>query len=100
AKPEFSGEAKLTIQYGATVHDLDAEIDARLQYKSVKGSSWRYTDQELLDSVEAEDPAVPDAGNISADTLAAIINEKEFRLYHSGQMDEPELQAWVNSKMM
>ena len=100
AKPEFSGDAKLTILYGATVHDLDAEIDARFQYKSVKGSTWRYTDQELLDSVEAEDPAVPEAGNLSADTLAGIVNEKEFRLYHSGQMDEPELQAWVNAKMM
>ena len=99
-KPEFSGEAKLTIQYGATVHDLDAEIDARLQYKSVKGSTWRYTDQELLDTVEAEEPAVPGAGNLSAETLAGIINENEFRLSHSGQMEEPEVQAWVNGKMM
>lgn len=100
AKPSFSGDAKLTIQYGATVHDLDAEIDARLQYKAVKGSTWRYTDQELLDSVEAADPGVPDAGNLSADTLADVIGQEEFRLYHSGQMDEPELQAWVDAKLM
>ena len=31
AKPNFSGDAVLTVQYGATVHDLDAEIDARFQ---------------------------------------------------------------------
>src|SRR6187402_1027083 len=99
-KPQFSGEAALTIQYGATVHDLDAEIDARLQLKSVKGSTWRYTDQELLDSVEAQDPGVPDTGNLSSSTLAGVINENEFRLYHSGQMDEPELQAWVDAKML
>jgi Rhs element Vgr protein len=99
-KPGFSEAAKLTIQYGATIHDLDAEIDARLQYKAVKGSTWRYTDQELLDSVEADDPGVPDAGNLTADKLAGIVGEEEFRLYHSGQMDEPELQAWVNAKMM
>jgi Rhs element Vgr protein len=100
SKPEFSGDAKLTIQFGATIHDLDAEIDARLQYKKVKGSTWRYTDQELLDTVEAEDPGVPEAGNLSPDTLAGVINEEEFHLFHSGQMDEPELQAWVNAKMM
>lgn len=99
-KPKFSGEAKLTIQYGATIHDLDAEIDARLQYKSVKGSTWRYTDQQLLDTVEAEEPSIPDAGNLSANTLAGIINENEFRLSHSGQMEEPEVQAWVNAKLM
>src|SRR4051812_14288225 len=38
AKPQFSASPVLTIQYGATVHDLDAEIDARLQYKTVKGT--------------------------------------------------------------
>lgn len=99
-KPEFSGDAKITVQYGATVHDLDAEIDARLQFKAVKGSTWRYTDQELLDTVEADDPGVPEAGNLSPDTLAAVAGVEEFRLTHSGQMDEPELQAWVNAKMM
>jgi Rhs element Vgr protein len=99
-KPNFSAAPKLTIQYGATVHDLDAEIDARFQFKSVTGSTWRHTDQTLLNTVEAENPAVPDAGNLTATTLANVINEKEFRLFHSGQMDEPELQAWVNAKML
>ncbi|MEP7236209.1 MAG: type VI secretion system tip protein VgrG [Ferruginibacter sp.] len=100
APPEFSGEAALTIQYGATIHDLDAEIDARLQYKSVKGSVWNYTDQELVKDTEAEDPGVPDAGNLSADTLADVIGETEFRLYNSAKIEEPELQAWVNAAMM
>jgi Rhs element Vgr protein len=99
-KPQFSGNAALTIQYGATVLDLDAEIDARLQYKSVKGSSWSYTNQSLLDSVEAEDPGVPDAGNITADALADVIGDSEFRLFHSGKMEEPELQAWVNTRAL
>ncbi len=100
APPEFSGDAALTIQYGATVHDLDAEIDARLQYKSVKGSVWNYTDQELLKDTEAEDPGVPDAGNLSADTLADVIGETEYRLFNSAKIEEPELQAWVNAAMM
>jgi Rhs element Vgr protein len=100
SKPQFSGDAALTIQYGATILDLDAEIDARLQYKSVKGSSWSYTDQSLLDSVEAEDPGVPDAGNITADALADVIGDTEFRLFHSGKMEEPELQAWVNTRAL
>jgi len=100
APPEFSGDSALTIQYGATVHNLDAEIDARLQYKSVKGSVWNYTDQELLKDTEAEDPGVPNAGNLSADTLADVIGETEFRLFHGAKIEEPELQAWVNAAMM
>jgi len=100
APPEFGGEAALTIQYGATVHNLDAEIDARLQYKSVKGSVWNYTDQELVKDTEAEDPGVPDAGNLSADALADVIGETEYRLFNSAKIEEPELQAWVNAAMM
>jgi Rhs element Vgr protein len=100
AKPNFSAAPKLTIQYGTTVRELDAEIDARLQYKSVRGTSWRYTDQQLLDTTEAENPSIPEAGNLTAAALANVINEPEFRLFHSGQMDEPELQAWVNAKML
>ena len=100
APPEFSGEAALTIQYGATIHDLDAEIDARLQYKAVKGSVWNYTDQELVKDTEAEDPGVPEAGNLTGDTLADVIGETEYRLFNSAKIEEPELQAWVNAAMM
>jgi Rhs element Vgr protein len=99
-KPDFSGATVLTVQYGATVHELDAEIDARLQYKSVKGTMWNYTDQELLADVEAEEPALPAAGNIDGTTLANVLGEEEFMLYHSGKIEEPELQQWVNAKMM
>jgi Rhs element Vgr protein len=98
-KPDFAADAVLTIQYGATLLELDAEIDARLQYKAVKGASWNYTDQELLDSVEADEPSVPDAGNLSAADLADVLGEDGFTLYHSGKTPEPELQQWVNAKM-
>ncbi|MFA5326302.1 MAG: type VI secretion system tip protein VgrG [Prolixibacteraceae bacterium] len=100
APPDFSSNAALTIQYGATIHNLDAEIDARLQYKSIKGSVWNYTDQELVKDTEAEDPGVPDAGNLTADTLADVIGESEFRLFNSAKIEEPELQAWVNAAML
>ena len=99
-KPNFSGETVLTVQYGATIHELDAEIDARLQYKSVKGTMWNYTDQELLADVEAEEPSIPTAGNLDGTTLANVLGEEEFMLYHSGKIEEPELQQWVNAKMM
>jgi phage protein D len=100
APPELNADAALTIQYGATVHDLDAEIDAQLQYKSVKGSVWNYTDQELNSDIEAEEPLVPEAGNLSPDVLADVIGESEFRLYNSAKIEEPELQAWVNAALL
>jgi Rhs element Vgr protein len=99
-KPDFTADAALTIQYGATVHDLDAEIDARYQLKGVKASAWNSTDQELITDVEAEDPGVPEAGNLSADTLSAVIGEDDFQLEHSGKLTDQELQQWANAKML
>ena len=100
SKPEFSGDAVLTVQFGATVLDLDAEIDARFQYKTIKGSTWNYTTQELSDSTEAETASIPAAGNLDKDKLAAIINEEQYTLVNSAKMEDPEMQSWVNAMMM
>jgi Rhs element Vgr protein len=100
APPDFGGAPVLTVAYGATIHELDAEIDARLQYKTVVGSMWNYTNQELVADIAADEPALPAAGNIDGTALAGVLNEDEFVLYHSGKIDTPELQQWVNAKMM
>jgi Rhs element Vgr protein len=100
AKPNFSSASALTVEYGATVYELDAEIDARLQYKAVKGTTWNYTDQELQADAEAEEPTLPEAGNLDGATLAAVLNEDAFTLYHSGKLEEPEMQQWINAMMM
>lgn len=98
--PAYSGSPVLTVQYGSTVHELDAAIDARLQYKAVKSVSWNYTDQELKADVEADEPSLPAAGDIDGATLAGVLNDDAFTLYHSGKMEEPELQLWVNAMMI
>jgi Rhs element Vgr protein len=100
AKPDFSADPVLTVQYGATVLDLDAEIDARLQLKGVKAAAWHPADQTLLDTVEAAEPSVPAAGNLSADTLSQVMNDDPFTLVHTGPIGEPELQQWADSKLL
>lgn len=99
-KPVFTGTPALTIQFGATVLDMDAEIDARLQFKSISGSTWNYTDQELSDGTEASPATLPDAGNLDKDTLAGVINEDRFTLINSAKMEDPEMQDWVDAMMM
>jgi Rhs element Vgr protein len=100
SKPQFQGEAALTVQFGATVLDLDAEIDARFQYKAVAGSTWNYTSQELADTAEAEEATLPEAGNLDKDKLAAVIGEEKFTLVSGAKLEDPEMQDWINAKMM
>ncbi|MEO6834258.1 MAG: type VI secretion system tip protein VgrG [Chitinophagaceae bacterium] len=99
-KPDLSADAALNIQFGATVFDLDAEIDARLQFSKVTATAWDSAQGEMIDGVEAEDPGAPDTGNISASDLANVMGEDGFSLYHDGQLDQQELQQWANSKML
>ena len=99
AKPNVSASPELTAQYGSTVLDLDAEIDARLQLPGVKAAAWNFTDQELLDSVEAAEPSLPQAGNLSADQLKVVSSPDPLLLIHSGKVTEAELQQWANAKL-
>lgn len=100
SKPVFTGNPVLTIQFGATVLDLDAEIDARFQYKNISGSTWNYSTQELSDSAEAETAKVPEAGNLDKDSLAGVLNEEKYTLVNSVKMEDPEIQEWVDAMMM
>jgi Rhs element Vgr protein len=98
-KPDINATPELTAQYGSTVLDLEAEIDARLQVPGVKAAAWNFTDQELLSSVEATEPEVPQAGNLSADQLKAVSAADPWLMVHSGKISEPELQQWADARL-
>ena len=85
----------LSLAYGATIKELDAEIDARHQYESLKSISWNPADQESINS-EAQDPGVPAAGNITATDLASATDNTELEIRHMALSAE-ELQIWANS---
>lgn len=93
------GEADLVLTYGATIMEMEAEIDARDQQHAVKTSSWDYAAQELVDA-EGSEPELDQGGNISADELADVINLEELSMKHSGQVLDTELQAWSDAALL
>jgi len=97
-KPSI-GEAGLVLTYGATIIDLEAEMDAGYQQKGVNSSSWDFATQEIIET-EGTDPELNQAGNITEDELAGVINVENISLKHSGQVLDTELQAWSDAAMM
>ena len=95
-KPDFSSAPLLSLVYGATILELDAEIDARHQFKAVKTRSWNPDDQSVSET-EATDPAVSLNGNLAADALAGVLGLDEYILKHGGAVEEAELQSWGNA---
>ena len=99
AAPDLSAEAVLTVQYGATVHDLDAEIDARLQYNNVLAKAWSAADLQTVEAT-AQDTDLPDGGNLPETALGAAFGEEQYVLRHTATLPEEELQQWADTMMM
>ncbi len=95
--PDFTTTPVLSLQYGATIHEFDAEMDARNQYKAVKAVAWDHSGQEVLE-VDGQDPsAIKENGNFTAAQLADVTGLKEMILRHGGHLSQEELQAWANA---
>ena len=96
--PAASGSAALTLQFGSTVIELDAEIDARLQYAGVKGISWDPAQQSVVTS-DASSPSATSPGNLSSDDLAAVVGLSAFDLRHAA-IGEDEAKAWAEAEWL
>ena len=97
--PATGSEPVVAVRYGATLLELDAEIDARRQSQGITASSWNATDQEVL-QVQAKEPAATKSGNLSASALAAVLGGGAQELRHGGKLGHPELQAWADGRLL
>lgn len=93
--PSFSGSPVCTLQFGATLLELDAQIDARLQYAAVKSKTWDPAQQSVVEK-EAADPGVSGPGNLTSDDLSAVAGLSSYELRHAS-LTEDEAQAWADA---
>ena len=99
ASPDSSKSAVVKVNYGSTILELDAEIDARSQSKGIKASSWNATDQNVIEA-EASEPFITNSGNLTAENLAQIIGGDAHVIHHGGKLTESALQAWANGRLV
>ncbi len=93
--PAISGTPVCSLQFGATLLELDAEIDARQQYAAVRGVSWDAATQALLE-VDGAEPTMAGPGNLAPATLAAVAAAPRIELRHAALV-QPEAQAWADA---
>ncbi len=94
--PGVNSSPVVTLQYGATILEMDLQLDSRHQYSAVKSVSWDAANQELIE-MDAEDPGLTSTGNINSSDLAAVIGLDSYRLIHP-QANEDELQSWADAQ--
>ena len=98
-KPDTSSDPVLSLVYGSSMLDFEAEMESRDQYSTVKSNSWDYSSQEVIEE-EGTDPGVTESGNISSDDLADVMNLEELSQRHGGKVSDMELKAWASSRIL
>lgn len=97
-KAPATASANVTLQFGATILELDAEIDARFQYSAVKGVSWDPAQQSLVEA-DASDPGFTGPGNLTTDDLAGVVALDAFELRHTA-IAEDEAKGWAAAEWL
>ena len=98
AKPAIGNEV-LQVNYGSSILEFEAEMDARFQYKSVNAESWDYSNQQLF-TADTSSSSFAQQGNITSEDLAQTISPDKFEMHHSGHLLEQELKDWTESVML
>jgi len=96
--PRLSGRPACSLLFGATIIELDAEIDARLQFAAVKSLTWDPAQQAVLEK-QAADPGIAGPGNLTGDDLASVAALPSYELRHAS-LAEDEAQAWADAQWM
>ncbi|MFA6923676.1 MAG: type VI secretion system tip protein VgrG [Bacteroidales bacterium] len=99
AKPNLTSSPKLSLQYGSTILEFDAEMDSRNQIEKVKSYSWDIANQEVLEQ-ESDTIAEYSQGNLQSSDLSSVIGLENYELQHSGNIPDTELKAWANAQML
>lgn len=93
--PALGGAPVCTLQYGATLLELDAQIDARGQFSAVKSRTWDPARQSVVEK-DAADPGIAGPGDLSSGDLAAVAGLESLDLGHAA-LTEEEAQAWADA---
>lgn len=96
--PSTAGEVVCTLQFGATLLEFDAEIDARTHFESVRSISWDPAQQELLE-VDGREPELSGPGTLAAKELAAVAEAGSRELRHAA-LGAEEARAWANAEWL
>ena len=95
--PTFTASPVLSLRYGATILEFDAEMDARNQYAGVQAQSWDYANQELSEVKAKEPSSIREAGNFSSAKLAEVTGLGQEVLRHPGHLEQEDLQGWADA---
>ncbi|WP_103069638.1 type VI secretion system tip protein VgrG [Aquimarina sediminis] len=96
--PQTNESAAVSVLFGSTLIDFEAQMDGRNQWTSVEAKSWDYAGQNLYEHL-TDSVNISELGNVSGAQLAETLSPQKYELRHSGQAIVEELQEWTKAMM-
>lgn len=98
-KPEPGKNDLGALSFGGNVYEFEAEMDARDQFTEVVSRAWDYKKQEVVEK-KGKAPAFKEQGSLDGKKLSDALGLPEYPLQHTGKLDDTELQAWSDARLM
>lgn len=100
APPNTAASPVLTLTYGVSILDFQAEMDASTQYtaKSIASYAWDPAAQALAKSGEAQ-TTVTSPGDLSSDDLAKVFAISAYPQQTAGSLASEDLTQWSSAEL-
>ena len=99
ARPKIQDTEALQVNYGSSVLEFEAEMDARTQLKAVEAIAWNYASQDFF-KADVSSSSLSEPGNVPGDDISDALSPAKYMMRHSGFKLEQELQDWADGIMM
>ena len=96
--PDTSTTAVITVAYGESMLDFDAQLNSINQIDSATGYAWDMSTQALAEGSGSASATTP--GNVTNSTLAEVVGLSDFVLQSPGNIVADELTAWASAKLL
>jgi Rhs element Vgr protein len=100
-EPDTQQSPVLSVKYGDSILDLDAEMDAATQFTSsaIKSYTWEPDQQKLINSGPGT-VSVKEQGNYSSAELAKVFGVKSVPQQTGAPIEKTALQDWSSAELL
>ncbi len=99
-KPVLDASPVLSLYYGTSILEFEAEMDARNCYSEVKVSGWSAADQQMIDTTTSNEWNGKEPGNFTSNDAADAVGNSSLGLYWQGDTVADNLDAVAKAAMI
>ena len=99
-KPNLDTDPVLSLYYGSSIIEFEAEMDARNCFSEVKVNGWSAADQKIINSSTGNEWNSKEPGNISADDAASAMGNESLELFWHGDTVTGDLDVMAKAVMI